>query len=74
MSNSIESTSKQNSDRNFLVAAEAFIFYFIDNAFVIDNASLNKKEVFSTRSKIWKGKNATDNMEIEENMENLTRN
>ena len=59
MSNSIESTSKQNSDRNFLVLIEGFICCFIGNAFLMDNAFLNRKEVYSKRSKLSKGKNAT---------------
>ena len=45
MSNSIESTSKQNYDRNFVVLTEAFICCFIDNAFRVDNAFLSQKEV-----------------------------
>ena len=52
MLNSIESASKQNSDGNFLVPTEAFVCCFIDNSFLIDNAFLNKKEVYSKRSKI----------------------
>ena len=47
ISNSIESTSKQNSDRSFLVSAKAFICCFIDNTFLIDNAFLNKTVVYS---------------------------
>ena len=64
MLNSIESASKQNSDGNFLVPTEAFVCCFIDNSFLIDNAFLNKKEVYSKRSKIQKGKNATGQEKI----------
>ena len=50
MLNSIESTSKQNFDRYSLV--ENVLCCFIDRALLIDNAFLNKKEVYSKTSKI----------------------
>ena len=54
MSNSTESTFKQNSDKRFstLARPETFIGCFIHNAFLIDNAFLNKKEVYSSISKL----------------------
>ena len=50
--------------QNVLVLTEAFINSFIDNAFLIDNAFVNEEEVYSKRSKISKGKNATGQEKI----------
>ena len=47
ISNSNERTSKQSSDKNFVVLTKAFVCCFTDNAFFIDNAFLNKAVVYS---------------------------
>ena len=60
MSNSIESNSKQNSDRNFLVLIEGFICCFIDNAFLIDNALLTERKCIVKDQKFRKVKMQRD--------------